>query len=60
MTPNNPKWVYRPPSKRYLQLEALAVLFVGGAVLYTLGLTTYGLFRAVVRVVSTIAGWLLM
>jgi hypothetical protein len=58
--PNNPKWVYRPPSKRYLQLEALAVLFVAGAVLYTLGVTTWGLLRMVARAVSTIAGWWLM
>ena len=60
MTPNNPKWIYRPPSKRYLQLEALAVLFVAGAVLYTLGVTTWGLLRLVARVVSTLAGWWLM
>lgn len=58
--PNNPKWVYRPPSKRYLQLEALVVLFVAGAVLYTLGVTTWGLLRMVARVVSTLAGWWLM
>ena len=51
---------YRPPSKRYLQLEALTVLFVAGAVLYTLGVTSWGLFRFVARVVSTIAGWWLM
>lgn len=50
---------YSPPSKRYLQLEALTVLFVAGAVLYTLGVTSWGLLRLVARVVSTIAGWVL-
>lgn len=56
---NKPGWVYRPPSKRYLQLEALVVLFVAGAVLYTLGVTSWGLLRMVAGVVSTIAGWVL-
>lgn len=51
---------YQPPSKRYLQLEALTILFVAGAVLYTLGVTSWGLLRLVARVVSTIAGWWLM
>lgn len=50
---------YQPPSKRYLQLEALTILFVAGAVLYTLGVTSWGLLRLVARVVSTIAGWVL-